>query len=98
MRVKTIDEKIRAKALEDLENQVESAAERLRHLCRIGTKIETPLMVGSVEKSTLEALNIIVESIIRARRGKAEQKAVDAFLAKVDSIQHELDELRENIT
>lgn len=98
-KIKTIDEKIREKALEELRTEVKDAfkgayAAYRQHHGYIATELRNK---GGNYHSVDEVLNIARDAIIEAMREGRQNKAVDAFMDKVEHLGEELQDLRNQI-
>lgn len=92
--VTTLDDRIRRQAARDLTNKIDDA---LTPICRLtsGHVIWTEMQAtGYTQLSVSQALEHIKKAIFDFQRTAAENKAVSEFIAKVDGLQSQLDELR----
>lgn len=99
-KAKTIDEKIRERALEDLKAEAEQASRAFLKQLSSGTytipKLDL-LDAHGKQVSVREAIDAIERAIVEAKATTIQDKAVADFIKKVDSFQDQLDELQHSI-
>lgn len=98
MDTKTLDDRIREKARAELRNQIDGDAKKF--YAWIGKSGQWPsIKVGpkdqQVSVGCSDAFRLITEAIFAAQAPNAEKAAVEQFLSKVDSLQEQVDELRD---
>jgi hypothetical protein len=101
--IKTIDERIRLRAREQLAQQLDKAIEPISHLACVGNR--TPLIQlfrlgkdGSPHQSDVhDALGIIREAIFERLVASREEKEIENFLKEVGRLGEQLDELRNSV-
>jgi hypothetical protein len=94
--IETLDQKIRKKAREDLANEVRRTFGKVAHFAdRAGTFAGTSLQGPSGKFNIGACLDAAEIAIVRELTPRAEQEAIDAFLNRVDTLQKQVNELRE---
>jgi hypothetical protein len=103
MEIKTLDERIRTTANGQLKKEISSALQPVYRLLKIGFAIEVHVPDHSRRdslpaKNNAHGLLEIVEAALYTHyRERREEEAVAAFIEKVDSLQNQVLQLREEI-
>ncbi len=97
---RTLDERIRQQARDDLKKQIDAAAEPLlKMLLWSGNPVKGLARIapnGSpVPIEAREVLRLLVAALNEELREKHEGGAVTAFIQRVESLQQQVDELRD---
>lgn len=95
----SLDRRIREKAHKELENRLEDAAQPLRReMSGSMTIIQTKLFdeEGNPVRAR-EALTHILDATVAALSEREQDKAIETFLRKVDSLQEQIDHLQSSI-
>jgi hypothetical protein len=95
--ITTIDQRIRKQARDDLSRRIQQAKAGFESFDR-SSRIEVPkqLMEGGT-LDVFDLLQLVGQALFEAHKEREEEKAVKAFMDKVDSFQEQLDELREQV-
>lgn len=89
MSTKTIEERIRKAARDELMGELNKVAQPLRNKLQLGHAL--PTKYGSAHTVLEEIVNALFEQL----KEKREERAIEEFLSKVNSLQSQVDELRE---
>ena len=102
----TIDERIRKSAREKLSHEIHLAANNLMKLIEIQGTTDVVSIVAFSSKDSRDAANMFAynRDLIRAIANQAveklatkyEERAITAFMSKVDNLQSQIDELHSN--
>lgn len=103
-KIVTLEERLRARALEELKDEVDRLLSPIRVLCN-GLSYQLPRLVYIDESGKPSAQRPYVSDVLRMVRDALVdglactrgQQAVDAFIQRVDGLQSELDDLRGQI-
>lgn len=93
--IKTLTDRLIAKADKELEKRIEKAAKPFDSECRDGCAWQVTFRTNEV--SWYEALSTIGKTLFERRRDKNRQDALDSFMERVNGIQHDIDELRNEL-
>jgi hypothetical protein len=99
MTMKTIDERIRERAQQDLHNALDSAFAPIRRLSSSHNIFVAGLKDENGNGVTISSVIASLFSSLYADHCQwVEEKAITEFLAKIDGIQYQVDELRESVS
>jgi hypothetical protein len=97
--VQSIEQRLREKARKELEERINDALSPVEVLLRVGQAIDVPAVLDK-NGSPYSAAFLLVQvrkALIEKYQSQAEEDAIKAFLEKVDQLQVELDELKEEV-
>ena len=94
--VKSLEERIREKARKTLKDNIDTAAQSLALFTHFGYSVEVPSLLNDNGKpvQVWEALAAVKERIFKELVAKYEDEAIAEFVAKVDELQTQVDELK----
>lgn len=102
MTTETLESRIREKARKELESEISNAFHKVEKLANFTHVIETDLVNSNLTAGTPYMVHELVDAIKRAllkrRSPSREEAAVSDFLAKVESLQGEIEQLRAEVS
>lgn len=97
---KTLDQKIRTRALETLKSEANQATRQFLRYLNDGL-VSTPKVklfdAEGKQVSLRDAVELIETAVVEAKAKPVQDRAVADFISKVDSFQGQLDELHQSI-
>jgi len=93
----TLTTKLHAAADRDLKQRIEKAADEFHHAVNGSAYIAIRRSEGAPEQSLRDVMAALTKSIVTALTDSNRKTAVDAFIAKVESLDAQLDELQGQI-
>lgn len=99
--ITSLDQNIRDKAVQDFENKLSEAAKVFKEAMGLNTWAQTSLGVapksgeGFRNKSPQEVLDVLVRDVVKVRTEDIGNKAVKAFVTKVEMLEDQINEVRE---
>lgn len=94
--VNSIESRIKLKAQIELNREIDSAASRLEEMLHRGRPMMLPdiFIKGNEQATAYGALQSIKKAIYEDRIVGREDNAIELFIAKVDELQAQIDELK----
>lgn len=92
--METMESKIRERASQALHDEIDAAAKPLEKLFRIGFG----LVIPELKTEAFPAIKALKDAAFNFYREHREKQAIAEFIGKVDSIQSQLDDLRQEVS
>lgn len=91
--IKTIDQRIRAKANEDTRMRVALALDKAKDVARVGCDLKTE----PGKPTVWECIGLIEVALINYHKPRDEETAIEDFLRQVDQLSEQVNELRTQV-